>query len=94
VAVAHRRVVEPFEEIEAHLGPGGYLVGDHFTVADLTAAALLAPIVHPHEYPDAAWKQARFPDELLELRDRMTSRPGGEWVLEMYRRHRERSAEA
>jgi glutathione S-transferase len=94
VALARRRILEGFDEIEHRVGSGGYLVGDCFTVADLTAAALLAPIVWPVEYPDAAWRAGRFPDELLAFRDAMSSRPGGQWVLEMYRRHRGRSAEA
>ena len=37
--------------VEAEAGRSGYLVGDSFTVADLTAASILAPIVVPPEFP-------------------------------------------
>jgi len=33
------------------LGPNGYLVGDSFTVADLTVAALVAPLIAPEQFP-------------------------------------------
>ena len=51
--VAHSREVvrAAFHKVEAEVGPSGYLVGDSFTVADLTAASILAPIVVPPEFP-------------------------------------------
>jgi glutathione S-transferase len=91
---AHERILQSFDEIEAVLGKSGrYLVGDCFSVADLTAAALLAPLVQPQQYPDAAWKKRSFPAELCELRDYLADRPGGTWVLDIYRRHRGCSTE-
>ena len=39
------------DKVEAELQPSGYLVGDRFSVADLTAAALLFPLVRPPETP-------------------------------------------
>ena len=39
------------DRLEAELQPSGYLVGERFSVADLTAAALLAPVVLPPEFP-------------------------------------------
>lgn len=44
----------------------------------------------PPERPYAPLTVAR---PVLELRDELSSRPGGEWVAEMYRRHRGASAE-
>jgi glutathione S-transferase len=41
------------ERLEQEIGPSGYLVGDGFSVADLTAAALLSPLTFPPEYPYA-----------------------------------------
>jgi glutathione S-transferase len=38
---ARGRTTSTMDRIERELQPSGYLVGDHFTVADLTAAALL-----------------------------------------------------
>lgn len=34
--------------------PSGYLVGSKFSVADLTLAALIAPLVAPPEFPYAS----------------------------------------
>ena len=87
---ARAEVVAAMDRLEAELQPGGYLVGDGFTVADLTAAALFTPALAPPERPYAPRTIAR---PVLELRDELSSRPGGEWVAEMYRRHRGASAE-
>ena len=43
-------IVDALDRIEAERAGGDYLVGDGFTVADLTAAALLYPLVWPREY--------------------------------------------
>ncbi len=45
VEQSRERVRAAFDELEAEVGPSGYLVGESFTVADLTAASILAPIV-------------------------------------------------
>ena len=43
------KTIAALERLESEIGPSGYLVGDGFTVADLTAAALLFPLVRPPE---------------------------------------------
>ena len=45
--VAHGEVLAAMDRIEAELQPSGYLVGDRFSVADLTAAALFTPLIAP-----------------------------------------------
>jgi glutathione S-transferase len=81
------------DEIEAEVGPSGYLVGESFTVADLTAASILAPIVMPPEFPyiklhpDQRTAQSRW------FRDSLADRPAFKWVEDMYARHRGTSAE-
>ena len=77
------------DRVEAERGGRDYLVGDAFSVADLTAAALLAPFIQPDELQYPA---PEFPPSLIELRDEFRSHPAGQWVLEMYRRHRGVSA--
>jgi glutathione S-transferase len=79
------------ERLESDLGGREYLVGDAFTVADLTAASLLFPIVRPDEaqYP----APEPLPEAIVERREALASRPGFRWVQEMYRRHRGSSAE-
>jgi glutathione S-transferase len=85
--VAARRVTEEgFERVVREVGPGGYLVGNRFSVADLTAAALLSPAVMPPEFP-ITLPEPR-PRALVEWNERWAAHPGGQWVLDIYRRHR------
>jgi glutathione S-transferase len=88
--LARQEVVAAMDRLEAELQPSGYLVGDAFTVADLTAAALFTPVLAPPERPYAPRTVAA---PVLELRDELSARPGGEWVTGTYRRHRGASAE-
>jgi glutathione S-transferase len=73
------------DRLEAELGGGDYLVGDRFSVADLTAAALLYPLAMPPGAP----LSKRPPPALARLREEFgADRPAVAWVAEMYRRHR------
>ena len=85
------KTVAALDRLDSELDGGGYLVGDRFTVADLTASALFFPLVSPPEFeyelPDP------WPPEWEEFRDSLSERPGYRWVGEMYRRHRGSSAE-
>jgi glutathione S-transferase len=80
-------------EIEAAAGPSGYLVGELFTVADLTAASILAPVVMPPEFPYIKLHPDERTAESRRFRDSLADRPGFKWVEEMYARHRGTSAE-
>jgi glutathione S-transferase len=88
---ARRRTVAALDRLERELDGRPYLVGERFTVADLTAAALFAPLVAPPEFPyelpddpaPPAWEEFRGP---------LRERPGWRWVEETYRRHRGTSA--
>jgi glutathione S-transferase len=75
-----------FDRLESEIGPSGYLVGDRFTVADLTAAALFFPLVRPPESEHLT--PGTSPAGFEELREEVAGRPGWDWVREMYRRHR------
>jgi glutathione S-transferase len=68
-----------------------YLVGDAFTVADLTAAALLGQLVRPPEleYPP----RVELPPYLEEYRGTLLGHPATQWAAGIYRLHRGRSAE-
>jgi glutathione S-transferase len=78
------------DRVEREVGPGGYLVGDAFTVADLAAAALFTPVLAP---PGRPYAPRRMAPALLELREELAAREGGEWVARIYARHRGESAE-
>lgn len=86
-----RKTVEAMDLIEAELGSSGYLVGKSFSVADLTAASLLFPLVMPgqyeYEYPDPV------PEGWERLRAEHRGRPAWEYVERTYERHRGESAE-
>jgi glutathione S-transferase len=87
---AKAKVGAAMDRLESELGDGDYLVGDSFSVADLTAASLLYPIVNPPEGPSI------IPDgnpELEEFFEPLRERPGGQWIREMFARHRNPVAE-
>jgi glutathione S-transferase len=88
-AESRAKVLAAFDRLEAELQPSGYLVGDAFTVADLTAAALLAPLLHTDEFP---YRLPPLLPPLAEWRASVADRPGFRWALDMYRRHRGTSA--
>ena len=90
-ARSREKVLAALDRLEADLQPSGYLVGDRFSVADLTAAALLAPVVFPPEFPYAP--PDPLPAPVARWCDSLASRPACRWAGEMYRRHRGTSAE-
>lgn len=87
---ARADILAAMDRVEAELQPSGYLVGDAFSVADLTAAALFTPLLAPPQRPYPARCTS---STVLAFRDELDARPGGRWVAEMYARHRPDSAE-
>jgi glutathione S-transferase len=85
---SRRRIVAGLDRLEAELGDGDYLVGGRFTVADLTAAALLYPLVLPPEAPRQLGSEP--PPAYERFRAPLKNRRGYEWVREMFARHRRR----
>jgi glutathione S-transferase len=79
------------ERFRAELQPSGYLVGSSFTVADLTAAALVAPVVAPEQYP---YPQPQRGHPLFgPVREAIAQSGMLDWARDIYARHRGRSAE-
>ncbi|HEX2392353.1 MAG TPA: glutathione S-transferase family protein [Solirubrobacterales bacterium] len=87
-AAARVKVLAALERLEAELAAadGDYLVGDRFSVADLTAAALFYPVVDPDEGPLPPGTPT--PAAIAAFRASLAERPGVRWVKEMFRRHR------
>lgn len=81
-------ILAALDRIESERGGGDYLVGDGFTVADLTAAALLYPLAWPPEYP---YELPGPPPS--EFMDSLRDHPAVGWIGDTYRRHRGQSAE-
>ena len=68
-----------------------YLVADAFSVADLTAAAMLSPILQPPEvqYP----LRLELPAYVQDYRAALMQHPAAQWAAGIYRLHRGQSAE-
>jgi glutathione S-transferase len=89
--VDRTKILAGFDRLEQELGTGDHLVGDQFSVAVLTAASLLYPIVAPAEGPtgdDGLSKGMR------RFREPLEERAGFRWVEEMFARHRKPSRAA
>jgi glutathione S-transferase len=87
-ALAREKIVAALDRLDAELaaGDGEFLVGDSFSVADLTAASLFYPVVGPDEGPLPA--DTPTPPGLEAFRDEIRQRPGYLWVEETFRRRR------
>jgi len=72
------------DRLHEHYQNNQYLVGKEFTRADLTAAALLAPLSMQPKY-GLDWPK-EMPDELENLMDEFATRT--KWVNRVYERHR------
>jgi glutathione S-transferase len=79
------------DRIEQERQDRPYLVGDAFTVADLTAAAMLGALLRPPEiqYP----LRVELPPYLRGYRTTLLRHPATQWATNIYRLHRGRSAE-
>jgi glutathione S-transferase len=90
-SVAPDIVRSGFDRVLKEKGSSDYLVGDAFSVADLTAAALLAPLVGPE---GTIWATlGDLPGDVARFADEIDRHEASTWVREMYRRHRGESAE-
>lgn len=92
-ATSRAKVVAAMGRLEREISTSGYLVGESFTVADLTAAALFYGVARPREFPYAMVADRHLPDAWREFVDSLAPRPSGKWVAEIYRRDRETPAE-
>jgi glutathione S-transferase len=92
-ANSRAKIVAAIDRLEREISPSGYLVGESFTVADLTAAALFYLVPRPSGFPYAMVADDDLPDSWLGFLDSLAHRPGGRWLADIYRRHRGASAE-
>jgi glutathione S-transferase len=91
VELAWSKVLAAGESFREELQPSGYLVGDSFTVADLTLASLVAPAVAPEQFPYP--QPQRGHPSLADVRAAFAESGLLDWAHEMYARHRGHSAE-
>lgn len=90
-AIAFDKTVAALDRLEREIRPSGYLVGDRFSVADLTAAALLAPVLDAPEFPYPLPHPR--PDAYRRFVASFGQREAFTWARHIYARHRGRSAE-
>lgn len=83
---AWQKVGAAVDRFRAELQPSGYLVGDRFSVADLTFAALVGSAVQPEGFPYPS-PDPRFRG-IPELRPFLAERGVLEWIEDVYARHR------
>ena len=93
VAASRAKMSAAMDRLEREISPSGFLVGESFTVADLTAAALFYPVARPPEYPYPTLADHDLPHAWRLFLDSLAQRPGGQWIADIYRSHRGRSAE-
>lgn len=79
-------IEQAFDVIERRTGDGRHLVGERLTIADVTAAALLAPLATPDEHP--VYASAPYRAGIAELVAPWRERPALAWVRDLYREHR------
>jgi glutathione S-transferase len=78
-----------FDTVGELLADGrSYLVGKAFGAADLTFAALAAPILLPRNYGSPLPSLDELPSELLVQVEEFRSSPAGDFALRIYRDHR------
>ena len=78
-------VLAQVEQIGQMTAGREFLVGEQFTVADLTAASFLAPLVCLDALPA---RLPALPRSLQPFAENITSTPGGQWAARTYRANR------
>jgi glutathione S-transferase len=94
VAESERVFRAVFDEVGERLADGRpYLVGERFSAADLTFAALAAPVVLPPEYGVPLPRIDELPAGMAEIVRELRDHPAGQHALAMYSRERRVSAQ-
>lgn len=89
VASARRRVSQVFDDIAARLSDGRpFLMGDSFTAADLTFAALSAPVLLPRAYGVPLPLLREVPRDFRLHVEALREHPAGQFALRMYAEER------
>ncbi len=87
---SEQRVEEALALLESELkkGKGQYLVGDRFSLADITAASMLAPLLSPEGSPWDLFDETTLSPALRKQIEKWRARPAGEWLLARYSQDR------
>ena len=83
------RVRTVFATVDELIGSGrAFLVGERFSAADLTFAALAAPVLLPRNYHSPLPSLDRVPAEMLAQIEEFRTTPAGMFAMRIYRDHR------
>ncbi|MGE0397339.1 MAG: glutathione S-transferase family protein [Kofleriaceae bacterium] len=86
---SRKKIEDAFATVEERLGDGRpYLVGDRFTIADLTFAALASPILFPREHPFGLPTPEELTPAARTQVEAWRARPAGQHAMTIYARHR------
>ncbi|WP_248277715.1 glutathione S-transferase family protein [Brasilonema sp. UFV-L1] len=84
-AQAYEQINSIFEQVSELLADGRtYLVGNNFSAADLTFAALAAPVVRPPEHPMSSASLEELPSKLISEIKKFRETPAGAFALRLY----------
>lgn len=88
-AQAYEQIKSIFEKVNVLLADGRtYLVGDSFSAADITFAALAAPTISPPEHPMKSVPLQELPPKMASEIREFQETPAGAYVLRLYRNRR------
>ena len=87
-AMDRDRLKAVFERLDELLEGRRYLVGDRFSRADLTLAALAAPMWDPPEHSTRWPPEDAYPPAVTALRAEFVGTKAHDHVMRMYREHR------
>lgn len=91
VAASRARIDSTFDAVAATLADGRpFLAGERFTAADLTFAALAAPVLLPPEHPIEQPGLDAYPEEARLAYARWREHPAGRFALHLYATERAR----
>jgi len=83
---ARERIEIALKKLEQHLQSRTYLVGDNFTRADLSVAALLSPLARPVQM--AVYRSSVYPDVINDFQNHLKDTFVMQWVRQIYQTHR------
>jgi glutathione S-transferase len=86
IADGHAAAAEALDLVVARGAATGYLAGESFSIADLTAASTLAVLVRPADSPMSCPQPVAATYQALI--ERYASHPGAAWVRRIYAQHR------
>ncbi len=89
-AISLQEIKQVFELVGERLTDDkhGYLVGESFSAADLTFAALAAPILRPKNHRHTKFLLKKIDPQMAEIVLELRQTKAGKYALRLYREHR------